>query len=542
MEINSKDSNAWYDKGLALYEFKNFEEAIKAYEKAIEINPKDSNAWYDKGLALYEFKNFEEAIKAYEKAIEINPKDSNAWYNKGLALYEFKNFEEAIKAYEKAIEVNPKDSNAWYYKGLTLFNINKYEDATKSYEKAIEINSEKAYAWYTLHYSPKMLEFPGFGWAKKKYESILLANFKKRLHHFDSIPIISESTNQYKVVKAVEKVIAFETLIDFNDFLYYKIYKSVNWFVMFMTFLFLFVYIKQDIIILIFGFVFVLFSLFLLDIFQTLKINKIEGPMIVLYLIFGFSLISLEIVWLNPFIKNSFMVGFLFFGINSLFFHSFIYLSNLINKFINLELRRREPEADIIDSLIFAVALAKEKPGQRSENEIKDHLLHQIEMIAKTIENGLSQRLSSYDIETNAWFYTSTREIATGIRFLKRYLLFPKEESREWIKVKLENMLVNAVDGNWDIFERMEPPLLPSWSSRAFEILRRLTAAIIPLIVVGIIVLSPIELNETIMGYIIAGSIGWVAIVMLSWLDPDYYEKLETFTDKSNIIPRKKKK
>jgi tetratricopeptide (TPR) repeat protein len=45
---------------------------------------------------------FDEAIKAYDKAIEIDPQHSNAWYNKGLALTKLNRSNEAIKAFDKA--------------------------------------------------------------------------------------------------------------------------------------------------------------------------------------------------------------------------------------------------------------------------------------------------------------------------------------------------------------------------------------------------------------------------------------------------------
>ena len=64
-----------------------FDEAIKVYEKAIEINPKDSDAWYNKGVTLDSLHKPDEAIKSYNKAIEVNPKNSMAWYKKGLALH-----------------------------------------------------------------------------------------------------------------------------------------------------------------------------------------------------------------------------------------------------------------------------------------------------------------------------------------------------------------------------------------------------------------------------------------------------------------------
>jgi tetratricopeptide (TPR) repeat protein len=62
------------------------DEAITAYDKAIEINSHDSVAWNNKGRALYKLNKFDETIKAYDKAIEINPLNSAAWYNKAVTL------------------------------------------------------------------------------------------------------------------------------------------------------------------------------------------------------------------------------------------------------------------------------------------------------------------------------------------------------------------------------------------------------------------------------------------------------------------------
>lgn len=48
-----------------------YEEIIKANDKAIEINPENADAWYNKGFALYELGEYEEATKAYDKARKI---------------------------------------------------------------------------------------------------------------------------------------------------------------------------------------------------------------------------------------------------------------------------------------------------------------------------------------------------------------------------------------------------------------------------------------------------------------------------------------
>ena len=48
----------------------------------------DYVAWNNKGYALAELGQHEEAIECYDKVIRIDPEDYDAWHNKGTALAE----------------------------------------------------------------------------------------------------------------------------------------------------------------------------------------------------------------------------------------------------------------------------------------------------------------------------------------------------------------------------------------------------------------------------------------------------------------------
>ena len=48
----------------------------------------DYVAWNNKGYALAELGQHEEAIECYDKAIRIDPEYYNAWFNKGNSLVE----------------------------------------------------------------------------------------------------------------------------------------------------------------------------------------------------------------------------------------------------------------------------------------------------------------------------------------------------------------------------------------------------------------------------------------------------------------------
>lgn len=56
--------------------------------KALEIDPNDADAWNNKGNALYNLGNYNEAIECYDRALKIDPKNADARYNKGSALAE----------------------------------------------------------------------------------------------------------------------------------------------------------------------------------------------------------------------------------------------------------------------------------------------------------------------------------------------------------------------------------------------------------------------------------------------------------------------
>jgi tetratricopeptide (TPR) repeat protein len=86
-----------------------FEEAIKEFDKAIELDPKNPDSHYNKGVALYKLHRYEEAIEEFDKAIELDPNNPVYHNNKGNALDDMGKYEEAIEEYDKAIELDPNN-------------------------------------------------------------------------------------------------------------------------------------------------------------------------------------------------------------------------------------------------------------------------------------------------------------------------------------------------------------------------------------------------------------------------------------------------
>ncbi|MDF0589688.1 tetratricopeptide repeat protein [Candidatus Methanocrinis natronophilus] len=140
---------AWNNKGLALRNLGEYDEAVQAYDEAIRLDPEFAIAWNNKGLALYNLGEYAEAVQAYDEAIRIDPEYALAWYSKGLALYNLGEYAEAVQAYDEAIRIDPEYALAWYSKGLALYNLGEYAKAIRSYDEATRIDPEYALAWYS---------------------------------------------------------------------------------------------------------------------------------------------------------------------------------------------------------------------------------------------------------------------------------------------------------------------------------------------------------------------------------------------------------
>jgi tetratricopeptide (TPR) repeat protein len=84
--VETEDSNSWFKDGNDSMMKENYNDAIVAYDHAIDLNPSYTSAWNNKGIALYRLKRYEDAINCYDKALEIDANHANAWYNKAKAI------------------------------------------------------------------------------------------------------------------------------------------------------------------------------------------------------------------------------------------------------------------------------------------------------------------------------------------------------------------------------------------------------------------------------------------------------------------------
>lgn len=166
INIYSRDSGAFFNRGFANEELENYDAAIDDYLRSIELDTKVSNQFAYNNLALIyaDQEKYEKALNYIGIALKIKPKDGLYMGNKGWINMEAGNYKQAEKDYLSAKQLYLKYKNTRTYAdcfrksknsklehcmlnsnfyndlGWIQKNLKKYDSSLDNYNKSIQIN------------------------------------------------------------------------------------------------------------------------------------------------------------------------------------------------------------------------------------------------------------------------------------------------------------------------------------------------------------------------------------------------------------------
>ena len=150
LAINEAIPELWNNRALALTDLKEYEEAEKAYRRAIELRPQNWEAYYNFGRMCLLQKNFAEAEPLLRRAVELDPQSATAVNNFGLALRGLYRFDEAALAFDRAVELQPNYLEARFNKGAALYAAQRFDEAEVQLRETIRMNPYEAGPHYNL--------------------------------------------------------------------------------------------------------------------------------------------------------------------------------------------------------------------------------------------------------------------------------------------------------------------------------------------------------------------------------------------------------
>jgi tetratricopeptide (TPR) repeat protein len=149
IELDSSRHDAYYGLGMVLINMRRFENAMPHLEKAVSLNPDYTDAYFYIGSAHQDLRNFDKAAQAYKLFLESKPE--NAWetyYRLGFCQNELQQFEEAIVSFQEALKEKPQEVRIFSELAKAFEQLKQYDNAEDAYRKIAELMPEDKIRYY----------------------------------------------------------------------------------------------------------------------------------------------------------------------------------------------------------------------------------------------------------------------------------------------------------------------------------------------------------------------------------------------------------
>ena len=144
------DAERRVEKAQELFEQRRWAEALEELRPATSINPYNGGWFFNIGLTLDEMERFEEAIDAYNRAIEIDANDLQAMQHLGIDHHRVGNFHEALKIFERMQPIDPSFEPSYCHRIMTYGELGEHENAEEMFYLARLYKEHCPHCYYNM--------------------------------------------------------------------------------------------------------------------------------------------------------------------------------------------------------------------------------------------------------------------------------------------------------------------------------------------------------------------------------------------------------
>jgi len=145
----NKDAQSNYELGVLYKENKDFENAVKSLQKAVELDSKHRLALFELGIINEQKKNYDDAIKYYTESLRVK-NDSEAYQNLGVCYMKKEDYKKAYSNFTKAMMLNPNKYTIYNNLGAVLEKVGNYDSAIQMLGIGVKLNPSNVIGFYNL--------------------------------------------------------------------------------------------------------------------------------------------------------------------------------------------------------------------------------------------------------------------------------------------------------------------------------------------------------------------------------------------------------
>jgi tetratricopeptide (TPR) repeat protein/CHAT domain-containing protein len=147
IELDPGVSDFYYSRGSVYADLGMNQEALADFNHSIQLDPNRAATYNDRGVIFRELRRYVEALTDFDQAISLDKNYAKAYNNRGLAYGVLGKYEEALKDLTRVIDIDKDVSFVYFSRGLTYGHLERFDEALNDFDRAIELDPNHADAY-----------------------------------------------------------------------------------------------------------------------------------------------------------------------------------------------------------------------------------------------------------------------------------------------------------------------------------------------------------------------------------------------------------
>ena len=144
---DKSDPSYHYYQGRIASMFKQNQQSVQHYQKAIELDPKHAKSFASMALVKGRMGQLQDALKDLDRAIAIDPGYAKAYSNRGVTRGALQQNQAAISDFTQAIRLDPRLADAYRNRGITKEMEGDLNGACSDWKIAASLGQEGPKQW-----------------------------------------------------------------------------------------------------------------------------------------------------------------------------------------------------------------------------------------------------------------------------------------------------------------------------------------------------------------------------------------------------------